>query len=383
MGQYGLQKLKIDQNCEVNKKTMLQNHFSFSKCREEKIAENHKQNLQCIDQIVCFMLDSDDDIDFGEQSSDKSDPDSDWECEVETNADAATPDSAGMSVEPNTRPVQFANSTLVTDAADNVPAYLDVDASEIASPSHIHAASRLTSSEEWSSSSSEQQIPVKVLCGDGRVCGTCGAHCCGVCGHGVHRQGGHIRVSFHISQGVGYGEGAEVGCNEEDIDGVSSQGLGDNHADDGGDVGGNEEGDIVNTGSENEKMDGSSKDEVGEHIEEGEGVLADDSDGEDNQGVDDGPVDNVGEWIGVCGGCGVRCVCGGCGRGCGGIRRGRSNNNINIEQQQWKERGTIGNNNDTYILFTRVKKLNICMGNNSSPLDFLSYILHKKLLNYQ
>ena len=79
-------------------------------------------------------------------------------------------------------------------------------------------------------------------------------------------------------------------------------------------------------------MDGSSKDEVGEHIEEGEGVLVDDSDGEDNQGVDDGPVDNVGEWIGVCGGCGVRCVCGGCGRGCGGIRRGRSNNNINIEQ---------------------------------------------------
>ena len=65
-------------------------------------------------------------------------------------------------------------------------------------------------------------MPVKVLCGDGRVCGTCGAHCCGVCGHGVHRQGGHIRGSFHISQGVGYGEGAEVGCNEEDIDGVSS-----------------------------------------------------------------------------------------------------------------------------------------------------------------
>ena len=119
------------------------------------MAENHKQNLQCMYQIVCFMLDSDDDIDFGEQSSDKSDPYSDWECEVETNVDAASPDSARMSVEPNTRPIQFANSTLVTDAADNVPAHLDVDASEIASSSHIQTASRLMSSEDRSSSSSE------------------------------------------------------------------------------------------------------------------------------------------------------------------------------------------------------------------------------------
>lgn len=111
------------------------------------MAENHKQNLQSMNQIVRFMLDSHDAIDLGEHFSDESDLDNDWECEVKTNADTAAPDSAGMSVEPDTRPVHFVNSTLVTDAAGNVPAHLDVDASEIASTSHIHAASRLISSE--------------------------------------------------------------------------------------------------------------------------------------------------------------------------------------------------------------------------------------------
>ena len=79
------------------------------------MAENRKQNLRSIDQIVCFMLDSDDDIDLGEHSSG-------WECELQTNAHAAATDSAGMSVEPDTRPVQLASSTLVTDAAGNIPA---------------------------------------------------------------------------------------------------------------------------------------------------------------------------------------------------------------------------------------------------------------------
>ena len=86
-----------------------------------KMAEDRKKNIQSMDQIVHFMLDSDDDIDLEQHSSDESDLDSDWECEVETNADAAAPDSAGMSVEPDTRPAQFENSTLVTDAAANVP----------------------------------------------------------------------------------------------------------------------------------------------------------------------------------------------------------------------------------------------------------------------
>ena len=81
------------------------------------------------------MLDSDDDTNLREHSPDESDLESNSECEVETNVHAAAPDSAGMSVKPDTRPVQFANSTLVTDAAGNVPAQLDVDASEIASTS--------------------------------------------------------------------------------------------------------------------------------------------------------------------------------------------------------------------------------------------------------
>ena len=38
-------------------------------------------------------------------------------------------------------------------------------------------------------------------------------------------------------------------------------------------------------------------DEVDEHIEEGEGVFVDDSDGEDNESVDDGPADDFGERI--------------------------------------------------------------------------------------
>ena len=207
----------------------------------------------------------------------------------------------------------------------------------------------MISSEEWSSSSKEEEIPAKVLRGDGRVCGTCGvrcrggsAHgvrCCGVCGHGVHCRGGNIRGSFHIRQVAGHGEDAEVGCNEEDIDGLSSEGAGDKHVDEGGDFGRNEEGNIAITGnkdSENENADGSSKDEVGEHIEEGEGVIADDGDGEDNEDVDDGPVDNVGARIGVCGGCSV---CGSRGRGHGGNRKGRNNNNINIEQCNGQEEG--------------------------------------------
>lgn len=83
---------------------------------------------------------------------------------------------------------------------------------------------------------------------------------------------------------------------------------------------------------QNENVDASSMDEVDEHIEEGEGVFVDDSDGEDNEGVDDGPAHDLGERICVCGGCSVCGVCGGRGRGCGGNRRGRNNNNINIEQ---------------------------------------------------
>ena len=200
----------------------------------------------------------------------------------------------------------------------------------------------MIASEEWSSSSSEEEIPAKVLRGDGRVCGTHGVCCRGVCGvrgvrcrgvrgQGVHCWGGQFRDSFHISQVVGHREGVEVGRNEEDIDGVSSEGVGDKHVDDGGDVGGNEEGDIVNTGSkdsENENVDGSSKDKVGENIKEGKAVRVDDGDGEDNEGVDSGLVDNVGERIGVCGRRGVRGVCGGRGTG---NRRERNNNNINIE----------------------------------------------------
>ena len=45
----------------------------------------------------------DDDIDLGEHSSDESDFDSDWECKVETNADAAAPDSASMFCKCRTR----------------------------------------------------------------------------------------------------------------------------------------------------------------------------------------------------------------------------------------------------------------------------------------
>ena len=107
-------------------------------------------------------------------------------------------------------------------------------------------------------------------------------------------------------------------------------------------------------------MDGSSKDKVGKYIEEDEAVLVDDSDGEDNEGADNGLVD-VGEQIGVCGGRG---------RGCGGNRRGRNNNNINMEQWKWTERGTVENNNDTDILVTGVEKLNIYIGNNFSPPNF-------------
>ena len=154
------------------------------------------------------MLDSGHDIDLGKHSSDESDLDCDWECEVETNADAAAPDSAGMSVELDTRPAQFAKSTLVTDAADNVPAYLDVDASEIVSTSHIHAASRLI----YSSSLSEEEIPAKVLCGDGRVCGTCGVRCGG--GAVVFDVMMIMVMVFHIGQVAGHGEGTEVGSNE-------------------------------------------------------------------------------------------------------------------------------------------------------------------------
>ena len=150
-----------------------------------------------------------------------------------------------------------------------------------------------------------------------------------------------------------------------------------------GDVGRNEEGDIVNTASEdseNVNMDGSSKDVVGEHIEEGEGVLVDGDDGEDNEGVDDGPVDNLCDRIGFRGGRDFHGVCGGHERGCSDTGGGR-NNSINIEQWQCKKRGTV-ENNDTDILFTGVEKLNILVRNNSSPLDFFSYILHKNLLNY-
>ena len=176
------------------------------------MAQNRKQSLRSMDQIVDFMLDSDDDIDLGEHSSDMSDLDSDWECEVETNPDAGAPDSADMSVESDTRPVQFTNSTIATDAAGNVPAQLDVDASDIASTSHIHAASSLISSEQWSSSSSEEEISAKVLRRDNRVRGTrgvrspgggaSGVQWRGVCRHGVYRRSGHIRGGFHIDQGL-------------------------------------------------------------------------------------------------------------------------------------------------------------------------------------
>lgn len=95
------------------------------------------------------------------------------------------------------------------------------------------------------------------------TCGVCclsgGAHV--VQCHGVHQWGGCIRGSFHIGQIVGHGEGAEVRCNEEDIDGVNSEGVGDKHVGNGGDVGRNKEGDTVNSGSEdreNENVVGSS-----------------------------------------------------------------------------------------------------------------------------
>ena len=65
--------------------------------------------------------------------------------------------------------IKFTNSALVTVPAGNLSAQLDADASE-------HAASRLISSEDLSSSSSEEEIRAKVLCGDGRVHGSCGVH---------------------------------------------------------------------------------------------------------------------------------------------------------------------------------------------------------------
>ena len=132
--------------------------------------------------------------------------------------------------------------------------------------------------------------------------------------YGVCHWGSHIRGSFHIGQIGRHGEGADIGCNGEDIDGVRSEGVSDKHVDDSGYAGGNKDGDSVNTGmedSENQDKDGSSKDEVGEHIEEGEGVLVYESDGKDNEGDEDGLVDNVGERIGVHGGCSVRGVGGG------------------------------------------------------------------------
>ena len=79
-------------------------------------------------------------------------------------------------------------------------------------------------------------------------------------------------------------------------------------------------------------MDGSTEDEIGEHIEEGDGLLLDDSDGEDNACVDNGPVDNVGKQIGVRGDGGVRGVRRGRRKGRGGYRWGRNYNNINIKQ---------------------------------------------------
>ena len=42
------------------------------------MAQNRKQSFRSMDQIVDFMLDSDDDIDLGKHSSDMSDLDSDW-----------------------------------------------------------------------------------------------------------------------------------------------------------------------------------------------------------------------------------------------------------------------------------------------------------------
>ena len=42
-----------------------------------KMAEDRKKNIQSMDQIVHFMLDSDDDIDLEQHSSDESDLDSD------------------------------------------------------------------------------------------------------------------------------------------------------------------------------------------------------------------------------------------------------------------------------------------------------------------
>ena len=82
---------------------------------------------------------------------------------------------------------------------------------------------------------SEEEIPAKVLRGDGRVCGTRGVHCRGGgvrgvgCrggrGHGGRRRGSCVRGSFHIGQVAGHGEGAEVGRNEEDIDDVGSEVL--------------------------------------------------------------------------------------------------------------------------------------------------------------
>ena len=61
-------------------KTALRNHFLFSRYWENNIAENRKQNLPSMDQIVHFMFNSDNDTDLGEHSSDKSDLDSNWEC---------------------------------------------------------------------------------------------------------------------------------------------------------------------------------------------------------------------------------------------------------------------------------------------------------------